>query len=147
MKITREAEILLVDDNLGDIILTKEALKGARFPSRVSVASDGVEAMEFLRHKGKFADAPRPDLVLLDLNMPRKNGAEVLAEMKADADLRLIPVVILTSSEAEDDVSNAYHSHANCYVSKSSDLDDLIKAVQAIQDFWQNIVTLPPRPH
>lgn len=147
MLITREAEILLVDDNLGDIILTKDALKGAQFPSRVSVASDGVEAMEFLRRQGRFADAPRPDLILLDLNMPRKNGAEVLAEMKADMDLRLIPVVILTSSEAEDDVANAYHSHANCYVTKPADLDDLMTTVQAINHFWFSVVRRPPHPH
>lgn len=147
MLITREAEILLVDDNLGDIILTKDALKGAQFPSRVSVASDGVEAMEFLRRQGRFADAPRPDLVLLDLNMPRKNGAAVLAEMKADMDLRLIPVVILTSSEAEDDVANAYHSHANCYVTKPADLDDLMTTVQAINHFWFSVVRRPPHPH
>ncbi|MEQ1840839.1 MAG: response regulator [Verrucomicrobiales bacterium] len=146
MTATRETEILLVDDNLGDVILTKEALKGAQFHSRVSVASDGVEAMEFLRHQGRFADAPRPDLVFLDLNMPRKNGAEVLAEMKADPDLRLIPVVILTSSEADDDIANAYHSHANCYVSKPTDLDEMIKVVQSIQNFWLSVVRLPPLP-
>ena len=145
MTTTRETEILLVDDNLGDVFLTKEALKGSRFPSRISVASDGVEAMEFLRREGRFSDAPRPDMVLLDLNMPRKNGIEVLAEMKADADLHLIPVVILTSSEAEDDVVSAYHSHANCYVSKPADLDEMIKAVQAIQNFWQGFVKLPSR--
>ena len=132
---------------MGDVILTKEALKGAQFPSRVSVASDGVEAMEFLRQRGKFGDAPRPDVVFLDLNMPRKNGAEVLAEMKSDADLRLIPVVILTSSEADDDVANAYHAHANCYVAKPADLDEMIRVVQAIQNFWLSVVKLPPRPH
>ena len=147
MSTSRETEILLVDDNLGDVILTKEALKGAQFASRVSVASDGVEAMEFLRQRGKFGDAPRPDVVFLDLNMPRKNGAEVLAEMKSDADLRLIPVVILTSSEADDDVANAYHAHANCYVAKPADLDEMIRVVQAIQNFWLSVVKLPPRPH
>lgn len=145
MKLTRETEILLVDDNLGDVILTKEALQCVQFPSRISVASDGIEAMEFLRHQGKFGEAPRPDLVFLDLNMPRKNGAQVLAEMKADTDLRLIPVVIFTSSEADDDVRNAYRSHANCYVTKPADLDDLIKAVRSIQSFWENIVRLPSR--
>lgn len=141
----REVDILLVDDNPGDVLLTKEALKGTQVPSRVSVATDGVEAMQFLRRTGKFGDAPRPDLVFLDLNMPRKTGAEVLAEMKDDADLRVIPVVILTSSDADDDVANAYRLHANCYVTKPADLDQMIKAVQAIDNFWMAVVRLPPR--
>lgn len=141
----REVDILLVDDNPGDVLLTKEALKGTQVPSRVSVATDGVEAMQFLRRLGKFGDASRPDLVFLDLNMPRKTGAEVLAEMKDDADLRVIPVVILTSSDADDDVANAYRLHANCYVTKPADLDQMIKAVQAIDNFWMAVVRLPPR--
>ena len=141
----REVEILLVDDNVGDVLLTKEALKGVKFHNTVSVARDGVEAMEFLHRKGQFANAPRPDLVFLDLNMPRKNGSEVLAEMKQDTDLRLIPVVVLTSSDADEDVLKAYHLHANCYVTKPVDLDQMIKAVQAIDDFWVSIVKLPPK--
>lgn len=141
----RELEILLVDDNVGDVLLTKEALKGVRFHNTVSVAKDGVEAMEFLRRQGRFANSPRPDLVFLDLNMPRKNGTEVLAEMKEDMDLRLIPVVVLTSSDADDDVLKAYRLHANCFVTKPVDLDQMIKAVQAIDDFWMNVVKLPPK--
>lgn len=141
----REIEILLVDDNVGDVLLTKEALKGVKFHNTVSVARDGVEAMEFLRRQGQFANAPRPDLVFLDLNMPRKNGSEVLAEMKQDPDLRLIPVVVLTSSDADEDVVKAYQLHANCYVTKPVDLDQMIKAVQAIDDFWVSVVKLPPR--
>ena len=145
MTATREVDILLVDDNLGDVLLTKEALKGAQVRSTVSVANDGVEAMQFLKREGKFENAPRPDLVFLDLNMPKKNGAEVLAEMKGDSSLRLIPVVILTSSDADDDVLKAYRLHANCYVTKPADLDQMIKAVQAIDNFWMSTVRLPPR--
>lgn len=141
----REIEILLIDDNVGDVLLTKEALKGAKIHNTVNVARDGVEAMEFLRREGQFANAPRPDLVFLDLNMPRKNGSEVLAEMKQDPDLRLIPVVVLTSSDADEDVLKAYHLHANCYVTKPVDLDQMIKAVQAIDDFWVTVVKLPPK--
>jgi CheY-like chemotaxis protein len=141
----RELEILLVDDNVGDVLLTKEALKGVKFHNSVSVARDGVEAMEFLRRQGRFANSPRPDLVFLDLNMPRKNGTEVLAEMKEDMDLRLIPVVVLTSSDADDDVLKAYRLHANCFVTKPVDLDQMIKAVQAIDDFWMNVAKLPPK--
>src|SRR5438477_10605354 len=111
----RDMEILLVDDNVGDVLLTKEALKGAKSHNTVSVARDGVEAMEFLRPEGRFANSPRPDLVFLDLNMPRKSGTEVLAEMKEDKNLRVIPVVVLTSSDADDDVLKAYELHANCY--------------------------------
>lgn len=145
MTATREVDILLVDDNLGDVLLTKEALKGAQVRSTVSVANDGVEAMQFLKREGKFENAPRPDLVFLDLNMPKKNGAEVLAEMKGDSSLRLIPVVILTSSDADDDVLKAYRLHANCYVTKPADLDQMIKAVQAIDNFWMSTARLPPR--
>ena len=145
MTATREMDILLVDDNFGDVLLTKEALKGAQVRSTVSVANDGVEAMQFLKREGKYGNAPRPDLVFLDLNMPRKNGAEVLAEMKSDANLRPIPVVILTSSDADEDVVNAYQLHANCFVTKPADLDQMIKAVQAIDSFWMGIAKLPPR--
>src|SRR6266446_5528789 len=145
MTVNQDVEILLVDDNVGDILLTKEALKGVKFHNTVSVARDGVEAMEFLRRQGKFANSPRPDLVFLDLNMPRKSGSEVLAEMKEDPDLRLIPVVVLTSSDADADVLKAYRLHANCYVTKPVDLDQMIKAVQAIDDFWMSIAKLPPK--
>ena len=139
----RTVEILLVDDNIGDVVLTKEALKGADFSNRVSVARDGFEALEFLRRTGKFADAKRPDLILLDINMPRKNGCEVLEEIRGDEDLRIIPVVILTSSEAEDDIRRSYALGANCFVTKPADLDEMVKAVQAINFFWLTVAKLP----
>lgn len=139
----RTVEILLVDDNIGDVVLTKEALKGADFSNHVSVARDGFEALEFLRRTGKFADAKRPDLILLDINMPRKNGCEVLEEIRCDEDLRIIPVVILTSSEAEDDIRRSYALGANCFVTKPADLDEMVKAVQAINFFWLTVAKLP----
>lgn len=139
----RTVEILIVDDNIGDVVLTKEALKGAEFSSRVSVVRDGCEALEFLRREGKFGGASKPDLILLDINMPRKNGCEVLEEVRRDADLRLIPVVILTSSEAEDDIRRAYELGANCFVTKPADLDEMVKIVQAINHFWITVAKLP----
>lgn len=139
----RTVEILLVDDNIGDVVLTKEALKGADFSNHVSVARDGFEALEFLRRTGKFSSAPRPDLILLDINMPRKNGCEVLEEIRGDEDLRIIPVVILTSSEAEDDIRRSYELGANCFVTKPADLDEMVKAVQAINFFWLTVAKLP----
>ena len=139
----RTVEILLVDDNIGDVVLTKEALKGADFSNHVSVARDGFEALEFLRRTGKFADAKRPDLILLDINMPRKNGCEVLEEIRGDEDLSIIPVVILTSSEAEDDIRRSYALGANCFVTKPADLDEMVKAVQAINFFWLTVAKLP----
>ena len=139
----RTVEILLVDDNIGDVVLTKEALKGAEFSNHVSVVRDGIEALEFLRRMGKFASARTPDLILLDINMPRKNGCEVLQDIRADADLRLIPVVILTSSEAEDDIRRSYELGANCFVTKPADLDEMVKVVQAINHFWISIAKLP----
>ena len=139
----RTVEILVVDDNIGDVVLTKEALKGAEFSNRVSVVRDGCEALEFLRRTGKFANASRPDLILLDINMPRKNGCEVLAEVRSDEDLRLIPIVILTSSEAEDDIRRSYELGANCFVTKPADLDEMVRVVQAINHFWITIAKLP----
>jgi CheY-like chemotaxis protein len=124
-------------------VLTKEALKGAEFPNRVSVVRDGCEALEFLRRTGKFANASRPDLILLDINMPRKNGCEVLEEVRSDEDLRLIPIVILTSSEAEDDIRRSYELGANCFVTKPADLDEMVRVVQAINHFWITIAKLP----
>ena len=144
MAAQRTVEILLVDDNIGDVVLTKEALKGAEFPNRVSVVRDGCEALEFLRRTGKFANASRPDLILLDINMPRKNGCEVLEEVRSDEDLRLIPIVILTSSEAEDDIRRSYELGANCFVTKPADLDEMVRVVQAINHFWITIAK-PPR--
>jgi len=135
--------ILLVEDNPTDVLITREGLFSAKVFNTLHVADDGVEAMEFLRREGKFGDAPRPDLVLLDLNMPRKNGQEVLAEIKADDSLKNIPVVILTTSQAKDDVVKAYGLHANCYINKPVDFDAFTKVVQTIKDFWFCVVTLP----
>ncbi len=139
----RTVEILLVDDNIGDVVLTKEALKGVNFTNRVSTARDGIEALEFLRREGRFADAPRPDLVLLDINMPRKNGCEVLDEIRRDAELGTLPVIILTSSESEVDIRRAYELHVNCFVTKPADLDAMVDTVQAINHFWFNVAKLP----
>ena len=139
----RPAEVLLVEDSPGDVRLTREALKEGKVRNNLSVVSDGVEAMEFLRREGKYAQAPRPDIVLLDLNMPRKDGREVLAEMKSDESLKRIPVVILTTSEAEQDILKTYDLHANCYLTKPVDLEQFITVVKSIEDFWLTIVTLP----
>lgn len=139
----RAAEVLLVEDSPGDVRLTREALKEGKVRNNLSVVSDGVEAMEFLRREGKYADAPRPDIVLLDLNMPRKDGREVLAEMKSDESLKRIPVVILTTSEAEQDILKTYDLHANCYLTKPVDLEQFISIVKSVEDFWLTIVQLP----
>lgn len=136
-------EILMIEDNPGDVRLTQEALKENKMYNRLHVVSDGVEAMAFLRHEGRYADAPRPDLILLDLNLPKKDGREVLAEIKADENLKRIPVVVLTSSQAEEDVLRTYNLHANCYVTKPVDLDQFIRVVQSIEEFWLTIVKLP----
>ena len=142
----RPIEVLLVEDNPGDVRLTREALKDGKVSNNLSVAPDGVEALRFLRREGPYADAPRPDVVLLDLNLPKKDGRQVLQEMKADPSLRTIPVVILTSSEAERDIAGAYELQANCYITKPVDLDQFITAVKSIEDFWFSIVKLPPEP-
>ncbi len=144
MSMAIEIEILLVEDNQGDVVLTREALSEAKIHNRLSVVSDGMEAMAFLRREGVHANAPRPDLILLDLNMPRKNGAEVLAEVKSDPNLKTIPIVILTTSSAEHDVLKAYELNANCYVTKPVDFDQFMKVVQTIDEFWLSIVRLPP---
>ena len=136
-------EILLVEDNPGDVRLTKESLKDAKVSNNVHVAEDGVVAMTFLRREGLHADAPRPDLILLDLNLPEKDGREVLAEIKADPDLRRIPVVVLTTSQAEEDILKAYNLNANCYVTKPVDLDQFMHVVKSIENFWLTIVKLP----
>ena len=143
-RIWRPVEILLVEDNPGDVRLTQEALKESKICNHLSVVTDGVEAVEYLRQEGRFAQAVRPDLILLDLNLPRKNGREVLAEIKEDQDLRRIPVVVLTISQDEEDVFKAYNLHANCYVNKPLDLNRFLKVVQSIEDFWLTIVKLPP---
>ena len=139
-------EILLVDDNSADVRLTIEALKNGKLNNHLSIAEDGVEAMAFLRRKGAYQGAPRPDLILLDLNMPRKNGREVLKEIKSDENLKTIPVVVLTCSETEQDVVISYRLNANCYVSKPVDFLQFIRAVKLIEDFWMDIVKLPPKP-
>ncbi|RTL49421.1 MAG: response regulator [Rhodocyclaceae bacterium] len=139
----RPAEFLLVEDNPGDVRLTQEALKECKLRNNLSVVGDGVEALAFLRREGKYASAPKPDVILLDLNLPRKGGREVLAEIKADPLLRRIPVVVITSSEAEQDVLASYDLHVNCYVNKPVDLDQFIKVVRSIGTFWLTIVKLP----
>jgi chemotaxis family two-component system response regulator Rcp1 len=142
-KACKPIEILMAEDNPGDVRLTMEALRDAKVLNRMSVAVDGVETMAFLRRQGEYANAPRPDLVLLDLNMPRKDGREVLAEVKADPDLRRIPVVVLTTSTAEKDIMESYDLHANCYIAKPVDLDQFLDVVKSIEDFWLTIVKLP----
>jgi chemotaxis family two-component system response regulator Rcp1 len=136
-------EILLVEDSPGDVRLTQEALRDAKVGNHLSIANDGVEAMEFLRRRGKHAKAPRPDLILLDLNLPKKSGQEVLADIKADADLKTIPVVILTTSSSDEDVLRSYRLHANCYVTKPVDLDSFLKVVNSVENFWLAIVKYP----
>ncbi|MCA9971271.1 MAG: response regulator [Anaerolineales bacterium] len=136
--------ILLVEDNPGDVRLTQEALKEGKVLNELHVAKDGVEALDFLFRRGAHADAPRPDVILLDLNLPKMNGHEVLAEIKADPRLKPIPVVILTTSSAEDDIVRTYNLHANCYITKPVDLEQFITVVQSVEDFWFTIVKLPP---
>ena len=136
-------DILLVEDSPGDVRLTVEALKESKVLNNLSVVGDGVEALAFLRREGKYADAIRPDLILLDLNLPKKNGREVLEEIKQDSKLKRIPVVILTTSRAEEDILKAYDLHANCYVTKPVGLEQFVTVVQSIEDFWIAIVTLP----
>ncbi len=141
----RPVDILLVEDNPGDVRLTEEALKDGRLRNNLFVVEDGVEAIAFLRRQGKYAQVPRPDLVLLDLNLPKKSGREVLAEIKADEELKSIPVVMLTISKAEEDILRAYNLHVNCYITKPIDLDRFMEVVKTIEDFWLTIVKLPPR--
>ena len=140
----RPVEILLVEDNPGDVRLTKEAMKEAKIINNLNVVEDGVEALAYLRKKGKFKGATRPDLILLDLNLPKKNGREVLAEIKQDINLKQIPVVILTVSKAEEDVIKTYELHANCFITKPVDMDQFIKVVKSLENFWFSIVKLPP---
>jgi CheY-like chemotaxis protein len=137
-------DILLVEDSPSDAMMTREALEYSKFINRLDIVDDGVEAMEFLHRKGKHKDARRPGLVLLDLNLPRKSGLEVLKEIKDDAELKTIPVVVLTTSKAEEDVARSYGSHANCYITKPIEFARLAEAVRAVGDFWLSVVTLPP---
>jgi chemotaxis family two-component system response regulator Rcp1 len=143
IRATRPVEILLVEDNAGDVLLTEEALQEAKILNRLSVVRDGIDALEFLRRQGRHAAAPRPDLILLDLNLPRKDGREVLAEIKADPALHRIPVVVLTTSAAQEDVLKSYDLHANCYISKPVDLGRFLEILRVIDSFWLTIVTLP----
>jgi len=138
-------DILLVEDNPVDVRLTKEALKDAKVLNEVYVARDGVEAMEFLNKKGSFKKAPTPDLILLDLNLPRKDGREVLAEIKKDSKLMRIPVVILTTSKADEDIVRTYNLHANAYITKPVDLNRFVEIMHALEEFWFTIVKLPPK--
>ncbi len=139
----RPIELLLVEDSEPDVRLTQEALKEAKVRNRLSVVEDGVDAMEFLRRQGRHADAPRPDLILLDLNLPRKDGRQVLKEVKADDSLKRIPVVILTTSKSEEDVLRAYDLHANCYITKPVDFNRFMEVVKSVEEFWLTVVRLP----
>lgn len=141
----RPIEILMVEDNPGDVRLTVEALKEGKVRNNFHTVADGEEAMAYLRRQGRYAKAPRPDLVLLDLNLPKKSGREVLAEIKDDPELRRIPVVVLTVSQAEQDILKSYNLHANCYITKPVDLDQFLEVVKSIENFWLTVVMLPPR--
>jgi chemotaxis family two-component system response regulator Rcp1 len=143
LEFMKPIEILLVEDNPGDVRLTREALAEARVRNNLAVVPDGVAALSYLRREGSFTDSPRPDLVLLDLNLPKKDGREVLAELKNDPALRRLPVVVLTTSSAEKDILESYDLHANCYITKPVDLDQFINVVTHIEDFWLTIVKLP----
>ena len=142
-KLGRPIEILLVDDNPGDIDLAKEAFAEGKIINNLTVAQDGVEAMAILRREDTFSTAPKPDIILLDLNLPKMDGRQVLEQIKADPLLRLIPVIILTTSGLEEDIFKSYSLHANCYITKPVDLDQFIGVVRSIEDFWFSIVTLP----
>lgn len=141
--LVRPMEILLVEDNNGDILLIQEALEEGKLSSNLSVTKNGMEAIEFLHRRGTYKDAPTPDLILLDMNLPKKNGKEVLAEIKADENLKIIPVVILTSSQAEQDILMSYKLNANCYITKPVDFEKFINVINSIENFWFSIVKLP----
>lgn len=142
----RPIEILLVEDSAADIRLTEEALKEGKVQNNLNIARDGEETLQFLKKEEPFPNAPRPDLILLDLNLPKKDGREVLQEIKADDDLKSIPVVVMTTSQAEEDIIKAYNLNANCYITKPVDLDKFIDVVKSIEDFWLTIVRLPTTP-
>jgi CheY-like chemotaxis protein len=139
----RPIEILLVEDNPGDVDLTKEALTDAKVGNRLHVVEDGAQAIDFLFRNGRYADAPRPDIILLDLNLPKKDGRQVLSEIKVAPALKDIPVVILTTSQAEEDILRSYQLHANCYITKPVDFKQFLKVVQSIEQFWLTVVKLP----
>ena len=140
----RPIEVLLVEDDEGDVLITREALAEGKVINRLNVVNDGVEAIEYLRHEGAFAEATRPDLILLDLNLPKKDGLQVLEEVKADDDLRRIPVIVLTTSAADEDVVRSYDLHANAYVTKPVDFDRFVDVIRQIDDFFISVVRLPP---
>lgn len=142
-KSSRPVRLLLVEDNPADVRLTEEVLRDARITNEMLVVSDGVEAMQFLHRQGEYANAPMPDLILLDLNLPRKDGREVLHEIKTDDRLKQIPVIVLTTSQAQEDIRSSYDLHANCYIAKPVDLDEFIHAIQLFHEFWFTIVKLP----
>lgn len=142
----RPIEILVVEDSPGDARLVEEAFKEGKVYNRLHVVTDGVQAMQFLRREGAYDSVPRPDLILLDLNLPKKDGREVLAEIKADATLRRIPVVILTTSQAEEDILRTYDLHANSYITKPVDVDQFFRAIRLIEDYWLTVVALPGEP-
>ena len=144
--LVKPIEILLVEDNPGDVRLTIEALKEAKVINHLTVVKDGMEALAFLRRQGSYTAAPRPHLIVLDLNLPKKDGREVLADIKADDNLKRIPVVVLTTSQDEQDVLKSYNLHANCYITKPVDLDQFVRVVRSIEDFWLGIVVLPVPP-
>jgi two-component system response regulator len=141
----KSISILLVEDNPGDADLAREALENSKMNNDLHVVDDGEKAMSFLRREGSYADVPRPDLILLDLNLPKKDGRQVLAEIKSDNKLKRIPVVILTTSRAEEDVIKTYDLHANCYITKPIDLNQFLHVVRSIENFWMSIVVLPPK--
>jgi len=141
----RSAEILLVEDNPADVGLTREALYDARVANRLTVVGDGMEAMEYLRREGRYAKATVPDLILLDLNLPKKDGRSVLADVKADETLKRIPVVVLTTSAADEDVFHAYGLHANCYICKPVDFGTFVRIINSLESFWLSVVRLPPK--
>src|SRR5262245_13128614 len=144
-KLGRPAVILLVEDNLGDVELTREALEDAKVLNTLHVVLDGMEAMAFLRRQGPYAQAPRPDLILLDLNLPKKDGREVLADIKADEDLKVIPVIVLTTSRADEDILKSYQLSANCYISKPVGFASFAAVIRSIENFWFTVVVLPPK--
>jgi len=141
----QQIEILLVEDNPGDVELTREALEMAKVANRLHVVDDGADAVDFLFRRGRYADAPRPDIILLDLNLPKKDGRQVLSEIKAEPSLAQIPVVVLTTSQAEEDILRAYQLHANCYVTKPVDFNQFLHIVSTIEEFWLSVVKLPKR--
>jgi chemotaxis family two-component system response regulator Rcp1 len=144
LKWSRPVEILLVDDNPADVALTQEAFEDNKLCNNLSVVNNGVEAMDYLHRNGQYGSAPRPDIILLDLNMPKKDGREVLAEIKADDDLKYIPVVIMTVSKDDKDILESYRLHANCYIKKPVKFTEFVEVVRSLENFWFSVVTLPP---